>query len=105
MTTKTNNVAESLRRLLSEQGMETLMEEIRRSEEEHKDSERIKLESGMFHMLLRRTVQEETRIEKLCKEVLPAEVVNGDSFSVPGPDDLVELLVEEIKRLRRREIP
>jgi len=57
MTTKTNSVAEGLRRLLSEHGMETLMEGIRRSEEEHKDSERLKLESGMFYMLLRCTVE------------------------------------------------
>ena len=43
--------------------------------------------------------EEQEQCRELCKQVLPTEVVDGDSYGVPGIIDLVEMLVNKIKEL------
>jgi hypothetical protein len=55
-----------------------------------KDSEKLQI-------LLKDTCDEDTEIRDLCKQVFPADVVDGDSYAVPSIVDLVEMLVKKLK--------
>lgn len=54
----------------------------------------------MYITLLTDTSSDEVDIETLAKRVLDPAWVDGDSYGVPGPVDIVRKLVEEIERLR-----
>ena len=47
--------------------------------------------------LLKIVSEGETEIRDLCKQVLPADVVDGDSYGVPSIVDLVGMLVRLLK--------
>lgn len=55
-----------------------------------------------YHTLLLDTSEDETTIERLAKRVLDSAWVDGTSFGVPGPTEIVARLVEEIETLRSR---
>ena len=104
MMIKTNSVSTVLSRLISEEGLDVLIRELERDRKKPVIMTQEQMEQGsrLFNLLLYDTCSDDTQIRKLCKQVLPDKVVDGDSYGVPGPVDLVELLVGEIKRLRKQ---
>lgn len=50
-----------------------------------------------FASMLLDTTSDETAIQEAARPVL-GDWVDGDSYSVPGPVEIVERLVQEIKR-------
>ena len=99
---KPRSLAEALTVLCSEEGIQMLLAEIEKEEKRPKTSEELERDSRLFHLLLMDDAADDTEIRELCKEILPAEIVDGDSFWVPSQVELVRMLVEEIKKLRSK---
>ena len=54
-------------------------------------------------IFLKDFIADEDTIKLLAKRVLPADWVDGDSYSVPGIVDIVEELVKTIEDLKNNE--
>lgn len=49
------------------------------------------------------SVEDEKMIDELAAQALPRAWLDGTSYGVPGPVQIVEELVEEIKALRKNQ--
>lgn len=54
----------------------------------------------LYATLLEDSIEDEELVQKAALRVLTDHQVYGDRFGVPGTPEIVELLVDEIERLR-----